>query len=98
MSNISSHHAIKARLGLAALSTQFLCRNPQGFAAVSPAVVWVVQVAPLNAAQISGQLDFIQIEPVDQTSGLDVVEGQHRQMIAIGLFSKGKHVKLPASF
>ena len=59
-------------------------------------MVGVVEIPSLNAAQESGQLDFIQVEARDQTSRLDVVEGQHRQVVAVGLFGKGKHVELPA--
>ena len=62
----------------------------------SPAVVGVVEIAPLNAAQEAGQLGFIEIEAGAETRRLDVVEGQYRQVVAIGLLCKLEHVELPA--
>ena len=62
----------------------------------SPAVVGIVEIAPLNAAQEAGQLGFIEIEAGAETGRLDVVEGQHRQVVAVGLLCKLEHVELPA--
>lgn len=62
----------------------------------SPAVVGVVEVAPLNAAQEAGQLGFIKVETGAETGRLDVMEGQHRQVVAVGLLGKLEHVELPA--
>ena len=59
-------------------------------------MVGVVEIAPLHAAQEAGQLGFIEIEAGAQTGRLDVVEGQHRQVVAVGLLCKLEHVELPA--
>ena len=61
-----------------------------------PAMVGVVQIPPLHPAQEPGHLGLIQIEAGNQTASLDVVKCQDRQVVAICLLSKGKHVKLPA--
>lgn len=58
-------------------------------------MVGVVEVAPLNAAQEARQLGFIQVESRAEAGGLDVVEGQHGQVVAVGLLSKLEHVELP---
>ena len=58
-------------------------------------MVGVVEVAPLNAAQEARQLGFIQVEARAEAAGLDVMEGQHRQVVAICLLSKLEHVELP---
>ena len=59
-------------------------------------MVGVVEVAPLNAAQEAGQLGFVEVETGAEASRLDVVEGQHRQVVAVGLLCKLEHVELPA--
>ena len=62
-----------------------------------PAVVGVVEVAPLHPAQEAGQLDLTQIEAAHQARVLDEMKGQHRQVVVVGLLRKGKHVELPAA-
>ena len=58
-------------------------------------MVGIVEVAPLNAAQEARQLGFIQVEARAEASSLDVVEGQHGQVVAVRLLSKSEHVELP---